>query len=246
MSVSTSQLAELQGRYEAQSYEYTSMRNELQTSYEDKDRTIAALTAQVEEWKHTDVLKEERIVTIRQQAEDLQRELTSTTSQVGEVLQRYELQSRELSALRDQLQNNESGNGHYVSSLLSQVEEWKRLDAIKGDELMTARKDLTQLHRDLATASSQIEGWKRSDATKTEELAVAQKDIEQLRRNLSISSTQIVEYQQRYAAQSAELTSQIEQWKLSDADKAEELATARKKVDQLQHDLSTMAVRLHR
>ena len=243
LSASTSQLAELQGRYEAQSQELLSVRNEFQiriSSYGDKDRTIVALTAQVEEWKRTDALKEEHIVTIRKQAEDLQRELTSTSSRITELLQRYEVQSRELNSLQDQLQDKGSGQDSYVTSILSQLEESKRSEATKENELVTVRKDLQQLRRDLATSSSQIESWKRSDATKTKELTVVQKDIEQLRRDLSTSSPQIAEYQQR----NAELTFQIEQWKRSDAVKAEELATARKKVEQLQHDLSTSSSRI--
>jgi chromosome segregation ATPase len=243
LSASGSQLAELQGRYEAQSRELLSVRNEFQiriSSDEDKDRTVITLAAQVEEWKRTDALKEERIVTIHKQAEDLQRELTSTSSHITELRQRYEVQSRELGSLQDQLKDKASGNDRRVSSLLSQVEEWKRLDATKGDELTTVRKDLEQLRRDLATSSSQIESWKRSDTTKTNELTVVQKDIEQFRRDLSTSSSQIVEYQQR----NAELTFQIEQWKRSDAVKAEELATARQNIDQLQHDLSTSSSRI--
>ena len=217
LSASTSQFAELQRRYEAQSRDFIAMRNELRTSSsEDKDRTVAALTAQVEEWKRKDALKEEHIGTIRKQTEDLQRELTSTSSQVAEVLQRYELQSRELGSLRDQLQDKEPGNDRYISSLIPQVEGWKRSDATKGEELVAVRKDLAELRRDLVTSSSQIEGWKRSDATKTADLTAARKDIEQLRRDLSTSSSQIAQYQQRYSAQSAEL------------------ATARKKLEQLQ------------
>ena len=247
ISTSISQLAELRGRYEAQSNELIAVRNELQamtSSSEDKDRTVVALAAQVEEWKRSDVLKEERIVTARKQAEGLQRDLASTSSRTAELLQRYEVQSRELSSLQDELQDKVSSKDRYVSSPLSQVENWKRSDATKGDELITVRKDLAQLRRDLANSSSQIEVWKRSDATKTEELTVAQKDIEQLRRDLSTSSSQIMEYQQRGAAQLAELTSQIKQWKHSVAAKTEELATAGKKIEQLQHDLSASSSRI--
>jgi chromosome segregation ATPase len=242
ISASISQLAELQGRYEAQSREFIAVRNKLQdriSSSEDKDRTVAALTAQVGEWKRSDALKEERILATCKQAEDLQRELASTSSHITELLQRNEMQSRELSSLQDELQDKVSGKDHYVSSILSQV-EGKRSDVTEGDEITSVRKsDFAQLRRDLAASSSQIEGWKRLDATKTEELTAARKVLEQLHRDLLASSSQIVEYQQRYATQLAELTSQIKQWKHSDAAKAEELATAGKKIEQLRHDLST-------
>ena len=194
----SSRFIQPQGRYEALSYELSSVRSELRAStsrHEDKDRTIAALVAQVEEWKRTDALKEELIVTTRRQAEDLQRELTSSSSRMAELAQRYEIRWREVSSLQDQLQDKESGNDR----LLSQVEEWKRSDATKGEELVDVRKDLAELRRDLAGASSQIEFWKRSDATKTEELVVAQKDIEQLQ-------TQI----ERYKEQSRDLKSQLD------------------------------------
>ena len=184
LSTSTSYITELQSRYEALSHETMSVRNELMfmrnelearmSLSEEKDRTVIVLTAEIEKWKHRDALKEEHIVTIRKETE----------THITELRQRYEVQSRELSSLRVELQ-----------ALLSQVEEWKRLDATKGDELRTVHKDLDQLRRDLATSSSQI-----------------------------------VEYQRRGVA----LTSQIEQWKRSDTDKVEELATERKKLEQLQ------------
>ena len=106
LSVSTSQLAELQGRYEAQSHEFVSVHNELQirtSSIEEKERIVVILTAQVEEWKRTDALKEERIVTIWQQAEDLQRDLTSSSSQIAVLQQRYRMQSKELRSLQCQV-----------------------------------------------------------------------------------------------------------------------------------------------
>ncbi|KAF8552289.1 hypothetical protein OG21DRAFT_1486320 [Imleria badia] len=243
LSTSTSQLAELQGRYEAQSHELVSVRNDLQSrtsTNEDKDRTVAALTAQVEEGKRTDVLKEKHIVAIRKQAEDLQRELTNTSSQISELRQRYEVQSSELSSFRDKV----SDKDRYVSTLISQVEEWKGSDASKTEELTIVRKDIEQLRRDLVTSSSQLESWKHSDATRLEELTVAQKDLEWLRRDLSISSSQIAENQQRYTAQSAELTSQIEQWKRSNAAKEGELTTTRKELERLQNDFSTSSSRL--
>ena len=261
LSASTSQLGELQGHYEAQSHELQSRTS----SNEDKDRAVAALTVQVEKWKRTDALKEERIVTIRKEAEDLQRKVTNSSSQIAELQQRYDMQSKQLISLQDQFQDKVSGSDRAVSSLISQVEEWKHLDATKAKELTTARTDIEELRRNLATSSSQIielqkryetrsteftsqtEDWKRSDATKTEELTTARKDLEQLRRDLSTSSSQIIEYQQRCAAQSAqsaELTSQIEQWKRSDAAKAEGLATAREKLGQLQHDLTTSSSRI--
>ena len=251
LSTASSQTTELQEDYAGLSRDFSSVRceltaarNELQariSSSEDKDRTVAALTAQVEEWKRSDALKEECIVAIRKQAEDLQRELTSTSSDITELLQCYEVQSREFVSHQDQLQDKVSGKDRHLTSHLSQTEERKRSDVTKGDELTTIRKDLAQLHRYLAF---QLEGWKSSDATKTEELTVAQKEVEQLRRDLSTSSSQIIEYQQRYAAQLAELTSQTKQWKRSDAAKAEELATAGQKIEQLQHDLSTSSSRI--
>ena len=241
LSTSTSHLVELQSLYETQLSEFIAVRNERISSSKDKDRTVAA---QVEDWKGTDALKEGRIVATRKQTEDLQRELTSISSQIAELRQRYEVQSRELRSPQDQLQDKVSGKDRSIPSLLFQVEERKRSDTAKGDELTTVREDLAQLHRYLATSSFQIEGWKRSHATKTAELTVAQKDIEQLRRDLSTSSSQIIEYQQRYAARLVELTSQIKQWKCSDVAKAEELATAGKKIEQLQRDLFTSSSRI--
>ena len=168
------------------------MHNELQamtSSSEDTDCTVTALATQVEEWKCSDVLKEEHIVTACKQAEGLQRDLASTSSRTANLLQPYKVQSRELSSLQDELQDKVLSKDHYISSPLSQVENWKCSDATKGDELTTVRKDLTQLRHDLANSSSQIEIWKCSDATKTQELTVTQKDIEQLHHDLSTSSS---------------------------------------------------------
>ena len=186
LSTSATYVTQLRSRCEAQSHEIMSMRNEFQVRMslsDEKDRTVTLLTAEIEKWKHTDALKEEHIVTFRKETETLQRELASTSSHITELRQRYEVQSRELSSLRVELQDKASGKDRHVSSLLSQVEEWKRLDATKGDELRTVHKDLDQLRRDLATSSSQIESWKRSDATKAMELTVAQKEIEQWKRS---------------------------------------------------------------
>ncbi|KAG8215928.1 hypothetical protein J3R82DRAFT_7902 [Butyriboletus roseoflavus] len=246
LSVSTSQLAELQGHYEAQSHELVSVRNELQSrtsSIEEKERIVVALTAQVKEWKRTDTLKEERIVNIRKQAEELQRNLTISSSQIVELQHRCDVQSRELISVHEQPQERASGKDSNVSSLTSQVEEWKLSAATKEEELTTARKDLKQLRRDLSTASTQIESWKQSDVTKTEELTVVRQELDQLRRDISSPPSQS-EYQRRYQSLSVELTSRTELWKRSDAAKSEELTITRKKVEQLQVELSTSSSRI--
>jgi chromosome segregation ATPase len=220
----TSQLAELQGRYEAQSHEFLSVRNELQSrisSGEEKDRTIGTLTSRIEEWERSDAT--EQLATTHERVEQLQHELT--------VVQ------KDIERLRRDLSTASSQNVEYQQLNAELTVQIKRSDADKTEELASARKEVEQLQHNLSTSASQIEGWKRSDATKTEELTVVQKDIERLRRDLSTASSQIVDYQQR----NAELTVQI---KRSDADKAEELASARKEVEQLQHDLSTSYSRI--
>ncbi|KAG8215929.1 hypothetical protein J3R82DRAFT_7903 [Butyriboletus roseoflavus] len=223
LSVSTSQLAELQGHYEAQSHELVSVRNELQT----------------EEWKRTDALKEERIVTIRKQAEEFQRNLTTSSSQIVELQHRCDVQLRELTTVKEQVSTKEST----VSTLTSQVEEWKHSTSTKEEALTTARKDIERLRHDLTTASSKIETWQRSDITKAEELSVVRKELERVRRDISAAPSQS-EYQRRYEALSMELTSRTEQWKRSDVAKSEELTITRKKVEQLQVELSTSSSRI--
>ena len=218
ISTSSAQLADLQNHYDEQSRELTAARNELHkstSSIETKDHTIASITAKLEESRGAGDKKDEQVAMTLEQVEKLKQELSTSTSQLTELQSLYEERSREVTAVRDEL------------------ETFRISDSKKTKEFATASKDLERLRRDLDTSTSQIKTLEHLDATKIEELTTARNDLEKLRRDLSSASSQITEFQQRCAVHS----SQLEQWKGSDAAKATELtAVLNAKIEKLQRE----------
>ena len=120
LSTASSQMTELQQNYAGLSRDFSSVCRELQVTLslrDEKDRTIATLTAEVAQWKNTDAAKAQQIAAVRQDSERFQRDLGSA---------RKELQTKEsLIEERDRT----------IASFTAEVAQWKRSDVAKGEQI---------------------------------------------------------------------------------------------------------------
>ena len=130
LSTSTSQLVELQSVYEARSHEIVAVRDELETcrqsgakkteELEQLRRDLATSTPRIAELQQRDEARSAQLASMRRDLEQLRSDLSTASSQLRESLQRYEAQeeklasthkdlerlrreSRELTAVRDEL-----------------------------------------------------------------------------------------------------------------------------------------------
>ncbi|KAG9313676.1 hypothetical protein JVU11DRAFT_6021 [Chiua virens] len=244
LATSATQIADVQQRYTTVSAEYT---------------------FKLEEWKRSDTTKSAELAATRETIMRLERDQSMSSSLIIELEQRNKTQSAQLDSLHGQLETITSLSGNKdraVTALKAQIEHWKLSDAGKAEELTMVRKELDKLQCDLVASTNQIvedhkrhttelteltsrsEDWERSATDRAKELAAVSNVLEQLRHDLAVSSAQTLEDQQRHASESANLTSQIDQWKLSDAAKAEELVIADEKLKQFHRDLSTSSSHL--
>ena len=215
LSTSTSQLAELQSRYEAQSHELIRVRDELETSkgsdsrkteelaasskdLEQLRRGLATSSSLINTLEHLNATKTEELTIARNDLEQLHRDLSAASSLITELQRRCATHS-------------------------SQLEQWKDSDAAKVKELTAARKILEQLQRELSASSSEIDRLRQVN----EALVLgSNEELERLRRELVTSTSRITELQQRDEVRSVEL------------------ATARQDLEQLRSELSTTSSQL--
>ncbi|KAG8215925.1 hypothetical protein J3R82DRAFT_7899 [Butyriboletus roseoflavus] len=231
LSISTSQLAELQVCYETQSREFIAVRKELQTSTstnEGKNRTIVSLTAEVDQWKRADAKKTERITSTLQQVGMLQQDLTASGSELAELRGRYEAQSRELVAVRNELHTKISlHENHTIVSLTADVDQWKRADATKAEQIVTTLKLVEKLQKDLSVSTSQLAELQGRCEAQSYELVSVRDELH--------SRTLLIEEKERIVVT---LTMQVEEWKRTDALKEERIMTIWRQAEDLQRDLT--------
>ena len=263
VSALVAQFTELQGRYETQSEELTSVQSKLEITISSNAKNCRDLTELIARLRSNIGLGDKRLATALKQAEDLRLELATSNSRIAELQQDNQMQSIELDSLREQVEALVSGvNG--TTALVAQVEELKRSCATRSKELTTASRNIDQLRQELYNSSSQIaelqkqlssntkrhqkllaaktaeltveiQRWEQTDAAKSSELSTARAEMEQLRVDLSASSTQM----KQYRVQIRELTVQIQRWEQTDAAKSSELSAARTEMEQLHVDQST-------
>jgi chromosome segregation ATPase len=177
------------------------------------------LTSQVKQWKRSDAAKAEELATVSKKVEQLQHDLSNSSSRITQFQQRYEAKSAELSFVREQLQATSSlGEGKDVAALKAQIERWKRADADKADEL-------EQLQRKLNALSFELDALRKSTSISEETRKVYEK---------------ITTEQKDYAA-IIKLTTTTDEWLHADARRAKglalELARRNKENEELRHNL---------
>ena len=212
LSTSNSHLDELRSLYETQSSEFIAMHHELQVMTSSSESTITSLTAEVKQWKLADASKAEGIAATLKQLEVLQG--------------RYTAQSREIASLRDELE----GKDNTIASLTAKLDQFGRSDATEAERIA---KQVERLQRDLSDSISQLDELQgRYDAQSHEFLSI-RNELISVRNELQIRISSEEDKDRTIVT----LTAQVEKLERSDA--TEELAIARARVEQLQHDLST-------
>jgi chromosome segregation ATPase len=134
-------MAELQRRYDAQSKELGSVRSSLQTNkslFEEKDPTITTLTAEVDQWKLADAPKAKQFAAEHHDKEKFQRDLAAFSSQTADLQKRYDAQSKDIVAIRGELQTKTSlleEKEHTITSLTTGVAQARREDSAKAEQI---------------------------------------------------------------------------------------------------------------
>ncbi|KAG9317025.1 hypothetical protein JVU11DRAFT_1207 [Chiua virens] len=219
---------------------------------EERDHTVANLSAEIEQWKLADIARGEELTV----NEKLYAKETAELVLKLEEWERSDVsKTQELSMACERIEQLEQRMERRItlwSLLKNRSSAWKLADSAKAEDLIIARKDLerhTALDRTVAKLNAQIEQWKGVDTGKAEERIALRKKLNQLGRDLAESVDQIAKDEQSHATESAELMSRVEEWKHSYATKADELAVARQQLEQLHNDLSassSLVSELHR
>ena len=201
--------------------------------------------------KQCDVEKTEQIATLRQDYAKLQKD---SSSRVAELQKRCDAQSKQLDSVWNQLRGYKSRVEEKecaIGVLNAEVKKWKRLDAIKNEQLDGKRRDKEKLRQALAALSSQTA--ERCDALskeivslrtdlqtkaadqlkltryeKTGELADANSRVRELQLEVSTLTAQFTELQGRYMTQSKELDSvsdQLQTLTLSNQEKDRDISS---------------------
>ncbi|KAF8555315.1 hypothetical protein OG21DRAFT_1483977 [Imleria badia] len=146
---------------------------------DDEDPAIAMLTADVAQWNHADAAKAQQITAVHRQNESLQRDLSAASSRVVELQQCYDAQSRVFVLLREELKNKESlieehqqGYADQSAQLASQIEQWKRSDAAKAEELTASHKKLEQLEQRYEAQSAELSSLREQLQKRTQQYEV--------------------------------------------------------------------------
>ena len=222
----SSQIVELQKCYDMQSKELGAVRNELQANkslVEEKDRTITTLTMKVAQAKHEDSTKAEQIATVCRDLEQLWLELSSASTQFTDIQERYAAQSQELNSVRDDFcqieilhSGTSQGSGKPSKSAVAQ-----------------------QIARALEEKNNQMKELRADLAVATLRNSELQRSYEALLNEVSIVHDQLSMQGSQHEGTIISLTAQVEQWKRTDAMKAEQMASTLEVVQKLQQDIST-------
>ena len=248
LSATSSQMVELRQHHAELSRNFNDVNRELQVTLsrsDEKDRTIASLTAEVTQWKNMDVAKAQQITAARLDNEILRRNLSAASSRTAELQQQYDAQSSELGFLRNELQTEASlieKGDRTIATFAAEVAQWRESDFTKAGQIVTLERDLSTLsslkadlqkrydaqtrelgsvrnelranrylvverEHTIASLSDEVAQAKREDSVKTGQIVTARRNVEQLRRELSSASSRMGDLQKRYEAQSQELNS---------------------------------------
>ena len=137
-----SQLADLKGRWDEQSRELTDLRDELHKSTlfgESKDESIVSLTKELEERSGAGADKGKQIAIFKERVKELTAELATAASKFIASQMRYNKQSRELTAVQDELKNAVSSiesKDHTITSSAAKIEQLEA-DAAQKAELVS-------------------------------------------------------------------------------------------------------------
>lgn len=238
LSTTSSQMAELQQHYGQLLSNFGSVRRELQVTLSrsnEKDRTSASLTAEVAQWRITDVKKGEEITAARRENEMLRHDLSAASARTAELQQRYDAQLKELASVRSQLQAKallvEEGD-RTIASFTAEIAEWKQSDAAKTEQIADARRDYDMVQTDFSTLSSQTaELQKRYNAQSKEIISIRSK----------LHARESLLEEKHHAVTS--LSDELAQAKRESNLKTEQIETARRDVEQLRDKLSSSSTR---
>ena len=142
-SASSSQIAELQKRYDAQSKEIESIEKELSIQeglVKEKNCIIAPLTAEVDHWKHEVATKAKQAAAELRDEEGIQEYLALFSSWIADIEQRYDAQ-----AVHSELQTNMSLLDHAITFLTAALMQAQSEDGANADQIATARSNLRHL-----------------------------------------------------------------------------------------------------
>ncbi|KAG9317026.1 hypothetical protein JVU11DRAFT_1208 [Chiua virens] len=258
LSTSSSLATKLQQYNEMLSTERASIHEQLQTvssNGDDKDRMIASLSDEIEEWKQLDVTRTEELDAACRNVNQLrldialeQRHAVESVKELSGAQEKTQRLAKKISSLRHRYQialSSIEEKDDMIATQIAQIEQLKLRDAAQAEELIATRNDLGQLRCDSITnqerhaaesaeLAAQVEESKRSNAAKVDKLSAAHRDLEQLRSNLAASATQIADVQQRHATKSTELASKVEELKRLNTIQAQDLATAHEKITNME------------
>jgi predicted nucleic acid-binding Zn-ribbon protein len=178
----SSQMVELQRRYDAQFKELGSVRNELLNKFlvEEKDRIIATLAAEVDQRKLADTTNVAKLAAERRDKEKLQRDLAALASQTADLRQRYDAQLKDIVTIRNELQTKTlllEEKEHTITSLTTEVTQAKREVSANAEQTASARGDLERLRRELSSASDGFTEIQERFAAQSEELEFVRDEL---------------------------------------------------------------------
>lgn len=137
-----SQIAELEMRCDAQSEELDYAEKELRDSeslVEERDRTIATLTAQVDHEKCAHATQEEQVAAERRDNEKLRRDIAPLSFHITDLERRYDAQEE---AIRKELRTMLA---HPINFLVTTFMQAQSEDRTKAEQFSAARWDLCHL-----------------------------------------------------------------------------------------------------
>lgn len=220
LSNTSSRMTELLQLYTELSRNSNSVRRELHVAlslHEQKDSTIATLTAQVTRWESADSEKARQMTALREDNDSLRSHITELERRLEQTDDGV---SEDLVSLRRELQTKTL----LIEERDAEVARLKQSDDEKTRQIATARQDYQNLQRD---SSSRIAEFQ-------ERLKERSEESNSVRRELQVNKSLVEEKERTIVV----LNTEVEKWKRLDATKTEQLDAERQAKQKLQLDFA--------